>query len=329
MLRAVALSLFALSPSLLAADCVGESLAERLSADQAAALATAAESTVYGRGLGWIATRDGAQVTVIGTMHLSDPRHADLVERFAPAVKEADLLLVEATEAEVAALQTAIATDPNLIFNQTGPTLPELLDEATWDGLSDALRARGIPPVLASKMQPWFLMVTLGMPPCAMDQIIAQEPGLDFLLVDIAQASGVPQAPLEPWDTLFGLISAAPQDEQLEMLKFSLMDEGLQQELYVAMLDGYFAEEVAEIWELSRIAMAFVPDLPPAEGEEIFALMEQALLTERNANWIPVIEQAATEHDRIVVAVGAAHLPGEGGVLRLMENAGWTIAPAP
>ncbi len=39
-------------------------------------------------------------------------------------------------------------------------------------------------------MQPWFLMVTLGMPPCAMDQIMAQEPGLDFLLMDLANSLG-------------------------------------------------------------------------------------------------------------------------------------------
>ncbi len=35
-----------------------------------------------------------------------------MVERFCPSGEEADLLLVEATEAEVAEMQSAIATNP-------------------------------------------------------------------------------------------------------------------------------------------------------------------------------------------------------------------------
>jgi uncharacterized protein YbaP (TraB family) len=31
----------------------------------------------------------------------------------------------------------------------------------------------------------------------------------------------------------------------------------------------------------------------------------------------------------IVIAVGAAHLPGEFGVLKLLENEGWTIDALP
>jgi uncharacterized protein YbaP (TraB family) len=51
-------------------------------------------------------------------------------------------------------------------------------------------------------------------------------------------------------------------------------------------------------------------------------------LIDRNRNWIPVIEAAALKHDRIVVAIGAAHLPGEVGVLRLLEREGWMINAA-
>ncbi len=114
------------------------------------------------------------------------------------------------------------------------------------------------------------------------------------------------------------------------MLKFSLMDEGCSRSSTSRCWNGYFAEEVARVWELGRVAMAFCPDLPVEEGEEIYALMEQALLTERNAKLDAGDRTSGGKSiDRIVVAVGAAHLPGEGGILRLMEDAGWAIAPAP
>jgi uncharacterized protein YbaP (TraB family) len=46
-------------------------------------------------------------------------------------------------------------------------------------------------------------------------------------------------------------------------------------------------------------------------------------LTRRNQAWLPVIEAARS----LVVAAGAAHLPGEGGLLRLLKRAGWAVEP--
>jgi hypothetical protein len=38
-----------------------------------------------------------------------------------------------------------------------------------------------------------------------------------------------------------------------------------------------------------------------------------------------VITDATQTHDQIVVAFGAAHLPGTMGVLNLLAQAGWTV----
>jgi uncharacterized protein YbaP (TraB family) len=48
-------------------------------------------------------------------------------------------------------------------------------------------------------------------------------------------------------------------------------------------------------------------------------------LDQRNQNWVPVITEATQEHDNIVVAVGAAHLPGKLGLVALLEAEGWTL----
>jgi uncharacterized protein YbaP (TraB family) len=53
----------------------------------------------------------------------------------------------------------------------------------------------------------------------------------------------------------------------------------------------------------------------------------ELLLDVRNEQWIPVIETATETADDIVIVFGAAHLPGENGVLKLLENQGWSIAP--
>ena len=326
MLRTLAL-LLTLNAGAVAAACTGPSLVDRLSPEQRTELNAAVAATPYAEGLVWTATRGGTVLTVVGTIHLYDPRHGPLFDRLDPMVAEQDLLLVEATSTEEAALQDAMLRDPSLVFITEGPTLPEMLDEATWAALIDAMRARGMPPVIGSRMQPWFLMMSLGMPPCAMDDVLAGRTGLDHMLIDLADAFGTPVAALEPWDTLFTLMSTSTQQEQIALLKTGLMDEATQEELFVAMLDGYFAGRVAEVWEVGRIALDFMPLMDPAAASAAFQMTEDLLLTDRNRAWVDVIENAATRDDRIMVAAGAAHLPGAEGVLNLLALNGWTIAP--
>jgi hypothetical protein len=143
----------------------------------------------------------------------------------------------------------------------------------------------------------------------------------------IAEAAGTPMAPLEPWDTVFGLMTAGTMEEQLDALRLSVLDPGPAEEMLVAMLEGYFAGRIAEVWELTRLSAELEPGAAGADGPAAFAMMEQALIRTRNAAWIPVIEAAAERSPRLLVAAGAAHLPGEDGVLRLLERQGWTIAP--
>ena len=53
---------------------------------------------------------------------------------------------------------------------------------------------------------------------------------------------------------------------------------------------------------------------------------EEALLFNRNKNWIPVME-AAMKTGSLFVAVGAGHLAGEQGLLNLLKEKGYTIEP--
>lgn len=49
-------------------------------------------------------------------------------------------------------------------------------------------------------------------------------------------------------------------------------------------------------------------------------------LTKRNKNWIPVIKSIIHEYS-CFIAVGAAHLPGEDGVIKLLQNEGYNVRP--
>ncbi|EAR51471.1 hypothetical protein OG2516_17161 [Oceanicola granulosus HTCC2516] len=327
MIRALALTVGLLLPGLAVAACGGPSLLDDLTAAESATLAEAVAETPYGTGLLWRATRDGREVTLLGTMHIHDPRHAALLEQVRPLIAAADEVLLEVTPREEAAMQAAIRDEPERIIITEGPTLPELVDAATWEVLSEAAAARQVPPFMAAKFQPWYLSLTLGVPPCAMPDLAAGLRGLDHLVMREAEAQGVPLRALEPWDTLFTLFDAGTMDEQIALLIYAAGPPELQTSTFVGMLDGYFDGRIAEVWELSRIATYRTPGLDRATADALIALTEERLLEQRNRAWLPVIEAAGP--GPVLVAVGAAHLPGESGLLTLLAEAGWRIERLP
>jgi uncharacterized protein YbaP (TraB family) len=307
------------------AACVGDSYLDRLTAQQQEQLSAAVADMPYSEGLIWQATKDAATITVVGTMHIYDPRLDDLRIRLTDTIVSADLVLLEATPEDEAKLQELIVAEPERLFLVDGPTLPELVDEDTWQLIATAAGERGIPSFMAAKMQPWYLSMTLAVPSCAMSDMMAGVRGLDHMIMEDAQAAGVPLQAVEPYTTLFDLFGDDSFDEQLELLRISMLVPELQEQMFVAMLDRYFAEDVGRLWEMSRIALSDVPGMDPVAGNAMFDEMEEAMLNTRNRNWIPVITEAAEGRDEIVLAVGAGHLIGEIGVLQLLENEGWAI----
>ena len=324
-LRPLALALFALAGLPAAAACTGESYLDRITEDQRDRLNARVAGLPFAEGLVWQATRQDDTITVVGTMHIYDPRLDDLNDSLTGLIETADLVMLEATPEEEAQLQNLIVTDPGRLFIVDGPTLPELLDEDTWQMIADAASQRQIPPFMAAKMQPWYLSLMLAIPSCAMSDMMAGTRGLDQMIIDTATAADVPMQAVEDFTTLFDIFQTDTIEEQVDLLRVNLMAPAVQEQMFVAMLDRYFAQDVGRLWELSRIAMEDIPDLDPAEGSQMFAEMEDALLITRNRQWIPVILDAMKTHDDVVVAVGAAHLIGEDGVLQLLQNAGWTL----
>jgi uncharacterized protein YbaP (TraB family) len=62
-----------------------------------------------------------------------------------------------------------------------------------------------------------------------------------------------------------------------------------------------------------------------AESNEI-PDFNQNFLVKRNTNWIPIIEKQISKKATFI-AVGAAHLPGENGVIQLLKSKGYQVVP--
>lgn len=314
-----------------AGECVGTNLFAAMPAERLAQIEAAVAGVPYHEGLLWQASKGDQRIILVGTYHFGDPRHQRMLDRVEPHLAAADALFVEAGPEEEARLTRALAENPDLMVNATGPTLPERLRASEWAQLSEALADRGMPAVVASKLQPWYVALLLGVSPCMMDGMAAGAggDGLDQLLVGRAEALALPIRALEPWDTIFTLFDGMTPDQEMDMIRASLPAASYADDYAVTLTDTYFAGDVWKIWEFGRFDAYANSGLDRDTVDEQMRLARSRLMDQRNQRWIAPLTAgagaAAARGKAIVAGFGALHLPGEQGVLRLLEGQGWRI----
>lgn len=300
--------------------CGSRDLIAELPAEERAALATEAARQPFHEGLTWRATKPGSTVTVVGTIHLPDPRLDAIADRIAPAIRDADIVVLELTEEDQFAVQRMAAEQPERFFILEGPTLIDLLGD-DWDLARQELTDRGIPPFFAAKFQPWYLSLTLAVPACAMQAIAEGREGLDGRLTDIAKDAGTPMAALDEPSILLDLFGNDPLEDQVEALRFALRSEMNADAMMSTTIESYFDGRTAELWAFTQ---KLAREIEGGRWADEMAALEAEVLIGRNEDWAPRIRALINGQDA-VIAVGAAHLPGETGVLRTLERAGYRV----
>ncbi|MFD1508102.1 TraB/GumN family protein [Lacimonas salitolerans] len=305
------------------AQCEGRDLIADLPADERSALDAAVAGTPYPQGLLWQATRGETRMVIFGTYHIRHDLTEAHLEALRPHLAAADVAFFEMNLADKALAQTAFASEPDLMFITDGPTLPDLLPEDEWQLFKRQMEARGFPGFMAAKMKPIWGTMMLGIGPCQAQSGAMQATGIDEALATAAADLDVPDRSLEDWRTVMTLTDAFDSDQQIEMLRLSFAFADQADDLQHTLLQRYLAGEVALIWEYSR-KLSLEQGGPTAI--EDFALFEDLLLTQRNTAWVDLLLDQPGD---IFVAAGAAHLPGETGVLNLLEQEGFAIERLP
>lgn len=314
-----------------AAECVGTNLIDAMPAQEREELAAAVADIPYHDGILWRVSKGEAKITLVGTYHFPDPRHQKMLDRLKEPMSQAAALYVEAGPEEEAKLEKALTEDPSLMVSTEGPTLAERLNDEEWKTLSQAMEERGVPVVMASRLRPWYVALMSGLSPCMLENVAedGDVSGLDHLLTAKAQSMNLPIHAVEPWDTVFDLFSGLTPEEEIEMIRMSLPAAQYADDYAITLTDAYFSGDVWTIWEFGRFDAYKNTDLPHDVIDKQMELSKDRLMDQRNHSWIETItsgaEKAAKNGKGIVVAVGALHLPGNEGVLRLLEDEGWII----
>lgn len=308
----------------LSAQCAGQNLFDTMAPARLAEVEAAAAAVPFATGNFWRASRGDEVITIAGTYHFDDPRHAPNLAALTPHITSATTVLVEAGPEEEKSLMALIAKDPSVMVITTGPTLSQQLPPEVWGPLSDAMSNRGVPPFMTAKFQPWYVLTLLSIPPCAMTAMTKKPKGLDGAVIETAQAAGVPVRGLEPFDTLFTIFDGMSPEELTEMLVSTLAIEGMNEDYFTTLVDSYFSGESRKAWELMRFVSYDMPGYTRAQIDADFARMEELVSSSRNRAWIPVLTGAAAKGP-VFAAFGALHLSGEDGVLNLLQKEGFTL----
>ena len=329
------LALLLIAPAAQALECGGTRLFQALERDDpalAASIRAEADSIANGDGLVWRVTDprrpDRAPLTLFGTMHMSDPRLLDLPAPARTAFDGAQRLVLEVTEildpARLAALGFRLASRMSYT---DGTTLDARLPADAIGEVKAAAQAAGLPWSVAGRMKPWALMGQIALPACERARKAAGRPFLDIALGRQAQARGLDVRALETMEGQMSVLDALPEEAMVQGLVETVRLGARIEDVFETMIALYDEERIGLVW---TILNHYGPKgfLDPAEAARErsggYAEFQRLVVDERNVAMAGGVE-AVMDDRATFVAVGALHLPGETGLVRLLRARGYTV----
>jgi uncharacterized protein YbaP (TraB family) len=136
----------------------------------------------------------------------------------------------------------------------------------------------------------------------------------EFELNKLAKQQGKSTAGLETVEYQLSAIDSIPYEEQAQMLVETIRESDKGADQLALMIDMYTNQRIDDMYT----------EVGTDSGNS--ADFEKILLTNRNKNWIPVMSGMMKEGPTLF-AVGAGHLGGPNGVIRLLRQKGYKLSP--
>ena len=263
------------------------------------------------RGLFWKVSSDTAPASyILGTIHSEDERVLALAPPVVEAFEDAGGLVLEMVP-DTAAMATAAAA----MLYLDGRSLRDALGRTLFERSAAALAAYGIPGMVAERMKPWAVMATLSMPRPKTGQF------LDVVLYRRAGELGLPVYGLETPREQVAVFDSIDEQDQALLLEQTLDQLPQIPGMLEEITRTYIAGDLDAVARLAEATMGTKPS-------QLARAFMRRLNDERNTRMVQRLEPFLAEGN-IFIAVGALHLTGEKGLLRLLQAAGWNVSPVP
>lgn len=265
-----------------------------------------------GRGFMWEVESNGNTVYLVGSMHIADDSFYPLREEFEEAFAEADYLGVEIDISKAAdEAQQKLILD--LGSYQDGTTLKDHVSSETYTKLGDILKKNGLEPNALDAFKPWVAESTLASLKSTTAGYEASA-GVDLYFIQKAIESKLPIIELESYESQLGMFNDFSKELQEETLKatldnFDVLDDSVNQ--------------MAEMWKTGNDEQLLELTNNFSDNEEY----NKAMLIDRNIGMADKIDGylKSDKKEEYFIVVGAAHYLGEHGIVKLLEDKGYTV----
>ena len=274
--------------------------------------AYAETALIHGQGRLFEVSREGAPASyVFGTMHVNDRRVLKLPGPIANALRKSRTVFLESGTENYdprMALRSMMFSD--------GRTLNDVIKGKLYNEVMQAGLSAGFPRAVINQLKPGALLMLVGGAKSYHPWNVSRRPVLDALLLEFAVNHEIPVLQLDRAKEIFALFTKRLSEaDQVALLRDAFDDDRVERPLD-AMLEAYLEGDLDTLHSFGIIGNENLKDV-----EDRF---DHELLYVRNHRWIPRLKPQL-ERGGVFIAVGAAHLSGEDGILHLLENEGFTV----
>ena len=274
-----------------------------------------AQGQPYSQGRLWMVEAAGvAPSYLVGTMHSADPAIATPWPALAAVMDAVDSITVELVlddDATMAMGQAMILTD--------GRTLGDIAGPGRMARIAAVGANYGLPPEMLQQLWPWAVSMVFSVPPSELQRQSAGEPMLDNALREHGEARGIAIYGIETVEEQIAVFADYSEEDQLALLDFTLEMHSRVEMEFNKMRSAWLAGDLGGLYDAAM-------DMPLTESAGLVENFVTRLVQERNYRMAeriaPLLDQG-----NALIAVGALHLPGEEGVLALLEERGYVVSP--
>lgn len=266
----------------------------------------------------WKVTHPDLEATsyLFGTIHVPDKRVLALPKPVEEAFAASDALYCEL------ALEPSLqmAATPLLMLPE-GETLEGHIGKELLERAGKILAKRGLPLQPFQALKPWAFISQLQQLDFLMELQMGKLP-LDSMLYQRAKKEGKTVGGLERLEDQLGVFDSISAEGQKKMVA-----SGLDEIELAAKEKRKVAEPIIAAYLKGDIETILAKSEKEAEADEESKKFLKMLLYDRNVNMTKEIEALLTKSPKAAhfFAVGAAHYPGEKGIVALLEAKGYTV----
>lgn len=274
-----------------------------------AALADGASS-----GVGPVWAVDGVRDTTVylaGSVHVLRPEDNELPSGFELAYADAEALVMELDLDEVDPARIQSYMLENSLLDPT-TSLRELYGPKRYEKVEAGAARMGLPLAGLQQLKPWAVALMLAQLELAR-MGLDPEQGVEQQLAKRARADDKPLGGLETLAEQLDVLNDLSVSDQAKFLELSIeeAETGSLPESVDTLIGAWRRGDTELLSKLLLDEYARFPSL------------YRPLVEERNRRWLPQVERLLKADQDTMVVVGALHLVGDDGLLKLLEARGY------